>query len=330
MYRIRDRITLNRLSGWCLAAFFVFQLAACTPAPETSKITISGPFEPINQDPASTGYIFTRMQVLETLVEVSREGKLIPGLAKSWHSDATHTRWQFSLRHGVTFHDGSPMDATAVTRSLGIALGKPTPFDKSIFKQINVLASDQIEIVLHHAYRPLPSLLTNYTTAILAPSSFGQFNRIKTLNGTGPYQLSEFEPPHHIQTKKFAQYWGTPAHIDEAEYITGHRSETRALMVQSGQADIVYNLDAAAARMLASSDSLRVYTDPIPRTTLIKLNAGDPRLSDKTVRQALSLALDRSGIATGCCAYRGPKRISCLARRCNNGILTRWNLLSRT
>lgn len=66
-------------------------LSACTPSQPTNKILISGPFEPANNDPASTGYMFTRMQILETLIDVDNQGQLIPGLASSWSNDEGFT-----------------------------------------------------------------------------------------------------------------------------------------------------------------------------------------------------------------------------------------------
>ncbi|MBT3134094.1 ABC transporter substrate-binding protein [Alteromonas sp. ALT199] len=282
-----------------LALVTCLMLSACTPPQPANKITISGPFEPVNNDPASTGYMFTRMQVLETLVEVNNLGQLVPGLASSWKSNSDFTQWEFTLRADVHFHDGALMTANAVYKSLAVAFGKPTPFPKNIISDMEVTSDNTIAFTLNQSYRPFPSLLSNYTTAVVAPSSFGKFNRIKTLAGTGPYKISHFEPPHNISTTRFDNYWGEPAHIENVEYITGHRSETRALMVRTGQADIVYNLDPASVTMLRSNNNVNVFSDRIPRTTLIKLNSGHPFLTDVKVRQALSLALDRESIARG-------------------------------
>lgn len=274
-------------------------LSACTPSPPPNKIVVSGPFEPVNNDPASTGYMFTRMQVLETLVDVDNQGRLIPGLATKWKSNNDFTEWTFNLRSGVYFHDGTLMTVDATYKSLSVALGKPTPFSKDMIANMEIESESSIKFTLNQSYRPFPSLLSNYTTAIVAPSSFGKFNRMKTLVGTGPYKITHFEPPHSLSTTKFNDYWGEPATIENVEYITGHRSETRALMVRTGEADIVYNLDPAAVNMLRTDSNVNLFSDKIPRTTLIKLNSRHPILSDVKVRQALSLAIDRKGIAMG-------------------------------
>ncbi len=277
----------------------LLSLGACSGQRPADKIVISGPFEPVSYDPASSGYIFSRMQVIETLVDVENDGTLIPGLATSWESNPEFTEWTFHLRDGVTFHDGSLLNADVVRKSLAVAFGKPVPFDAGLVKDITTPDAGTVVFTLSQRYRPFPSLMSNYTMAILSPASFGKFNRMKTLVGTGPYQVTDFQPPHNIDTVRFDGYWGRAASIREVEYITGHRSETRALMVKTGQADIVYNLDPAAVKMLKSDDTVSVSSELIPRTTLIKLNLDDPVLAEKPVRQALSLALDRTGIASG-------------------------------
>ncbi|WP_245680375.1 ABC transporter substrate-binding protein [Alteromonas confluentis] len=277
----------------------LLSLTACTPPRSPDKIVISGPFEPVSYDPASSGYIFSRMQVIETLVDVNDDGTLRPGLATGWQSNDDFSEWTFHLREGVKFHDGSTMNAEVVRKSLAVAFGKPVPFDASLVKDITIPDAHTVVFTLSQHYRPFPSLMSNYTMAILSPASFGKFNRMTALIGTGPYKITDFQPPHNISTIRFDDYWGRPGTIKEVEYITGHRSETRALMVKTGQADIVYNLDPAAVEMLKSDDSVSVFSELIPRTTLIKLNLDDPILADRSVRQALSLALDRTGIASG-------------------------------
>ena len=290
---------MNSVKRWLTILMACLFAAACAPAPPENTIIISGPFEPVNQDTATAGYIFTRMQIIETLVDVDDEGNLTPGLAINWHPDETFTQWHFELRPDVYFHDGQPMTAQSVVNSLRVAMGKPAPFNTRLIKHAEALSEREVLFTLTEPFRPFPSLLSNYTTAILSPATFGTFNRIKSLIGTGPYQIEDFEPPHNIKARRFDNYWGKPATIEKAEYITGHRSETRALMVRTGQADIVYNLDPSAVSSLSTNPDVKVFSTPIPRTTQIKLNLALPSLSDPKVRQALSLALDRTGIAEG-------------------------------
>ncbi|WOT06469.1 ABC transporter substrate-binding protein [Shewanella youngdeokensis] len=262
-------------------------------------ITVSGPFEAISLDLAKAGYIFSRLQITQTLVDVDQNGTLIPGLATSWESDKDATVWRFQLRKGVLFHDGTTMDASAVVKSMQIALSKPAPFNTELVKQVSAIDTNTVEFTLHHPYRSFAAILSNYTTAILAASSFDSSDEIVKLTATGPYQMNKFEPPHRVSVRRFEHYYGENAKIAFVDYITGHRSESRALMVQGGSADIVYNLDPASVQLLNHAPNVSVDSTAIPRTILIKLNVADPLLASAAVRQALSMAVDRNGIANG-------------------------------
>ena len=296
---LKPSLVALSLLGQSLLGLSMVSLSGCTEPPANDLLTISGPFEPISLDPAKSGYIYTRMQIIETLVDVADNGELLPGLAQSWQSNNDATVWQFTLKSGVKFHNGAPMTADAVVNSLRIALGKPVPFDISIISGLSIVNGNQIQFTLNRSYRAFAAIMSNYTLAILAPESYNKRRRITQLIGTGPYQLTDFDPPHSVSVSRFADYHGENANIAKATYITGHRAESRALMVQGGSADIVYNLDPAAVQLLNHSDNVTVNSTAIPRSILIKLNAGLPALASRDVRQALSLAIDRRGIAEG-------------------------------
>ncbi len=283
----------------------VLLLSGCMPQQRPDLLTISGPFEAITLDPSKTGYIFTRMQVIETLVNVNDNGQLIPGLASHWQVSEDGLTWRFWLRSDVIFHDGNPMTTKEVVHSLNTAFSKPAPFSTNIISQINSAPDNSVIITLRLPYQPFAAILSNYTTAILASSSYDKQNNIQQLIGTGPYKIKEFEPPHAIEVIKFDQYYGPQAHIPEVRYITGHRSESRALMVENGDADIVYNLDPASIKFLQHSKNVRLDSTPIPRTISIKVNCADNFLQHIEARQALSLALDRYGITEGIMHQQG-------------------------
>ncbi|QJR81092.1 ABC transporter substrate-binding protein [Alteromonas pelagimontana] len=283
----------------CLIIFIALAgLTGCSAPDSSDTLSISGPFEPISLDPARSGYIFSRMQVIETLVDIDNKGQLKPGLATRWEHSKDNRVWTFYLRPNVVFHDQSAMNADAVVNSLNIAFSKPAPYPQDLVEAVTALNESTVQITLSRPYRPFASLLTNYTTAILSPASYNESQEITKLSGTGPYQVEEFQPPHRVGVTKFQNYWGEPAHVSKVVYTTGHRAETRALMVASGQTDIVYNLDAASVDLLKVSKKAKVDSTLIPRTILIKVNASYPALADVKVRQALSLAIDRQGIAT--------------------------------
>ncbi|QMR41594.1 ABC transporter substrate-binding protein [Klebsiella aerogenes] len=281
-----------------LFAFALFLSQGCTDA-DKNEIVISGPFEAVSLAPEKAGYLFTRMQMMETLLNVEPDGSIVAGLAESWHHSNDGLTWTFNLRTNVKFHDGSLMDADSVVKSLSVAFAKPTPVDTQLIGSIKKQDEHTVVITLTHPYPPFPAVLTNSVTGILAPASYDKTGEVIALIGTGPYKLSKFMPPHEIRGTHFDDYYAEKAKIKHVIYVTGHRPESRSLMLEGGDADIVFNLDPASVERLSHNPDLFVDSTSIPRTILVKLNLANPELSDLKVRQALSLAVDRQGIAEG-------------------------------
>lgn len=280
------------LIGLCLGL-----LSACTPKQDPDVLTLGGPFEFTSQDPARDGYIYTRMQVAETLVEVDDKGNLLPGLATDWALSDDGMIWTFTLRKGVRFHDGSPMDAAAVVNALSMARMKPGIITKAPITHITETSETSIAVTLAQPYRLLPDILAHYSSAILSPSSFTDEAQVEWMYGTGPYKIRSFAPPHRLVVSRFDDYWGEPAHIASAAYLTGHRAESRALQVIAGQTDIIYTLDPASLELLHRQEHVTVHSDTIPRTIQIKLNASHPLMAERDARLAMSLAIDRTSIS---------------------------------
>ncbi|WP_246118666.1 ABC transporter substrate-binding protein [Azomonas agilis] len=279
---------------WTLALV----LSACQPNQDPETLNISGPFEFTSQDPSRTGYVYTRLQVAETLVEVAPDGHLLPGLAEYWSAEDGGLRWQFQLRSGVRFHDGQVLEAQTVVQALEIARTKPGILNTLPITQITAEEPLKLSIQLSRPHQPLPAVLAHFSAVILSPASYNAEGQVTWMQGTGPYRLIEFGPPHRLLVQRFEGYWGKVAQIPKVLYLTGHRAESRALQVMAGQTDIVYTLDPASLDLLKRRKDAQVHSELIPRTIQIKLNAGHPYLKDLKARQAISLALDRSGIAT--------------------------------
>lgn len=273
-------------------------LGACGPNQDPEVLTLGGPFEFTSQDPARDGFVYTRLQVAESLLEVDDAGRLLPGLAQGWAVDDDGLTWHLRLREKVRFHDGLPLDADAVVRALEIARRKPGVLRSAPIVEIRAEDRLGVAIRLARPYNPLGALLAHYSTVILSPASYRDGSEVGWMQGTGPYRLEAFDPPHRIRVTRFDGYWGTPARIPQALYLTGHRAESRALQVMAGQTDIVYTLDPASLDLLRRQKDIRVHSDAIPRTIQIKLNAGHPFLAERDARLAMSLALDRQGIAS--------------------------------
>lgn len=288
------RITVS-FSAFLLSAI---GLGLATPSfAEDRTLTVVAPWELKGLDPATIGYAFTRMEVAETLVGTDTEGRPVAALAESWAASADGLTWTFDLRDGVTFHDDSALTAETVVHSLTVALGKPGVLDKAPIASI-AAADGDVVIVLSQPFSPLLSFLSHSSTQILATDAYDEADAVTAIIGTGPYRLVRLEAPQRMEVERFDAYWGEAPQIAKAAFLAVGRGETRALMAESGDADIVFNLDPASIQRLTRSDQVDVEAVPLPRVVSLKVNAGNAMLEDGAVRTALSLAIDRAGIAT--------------------------------
>jgi peptide/nickel transport system substrate-binding protein len=260
-------------------------------------VRVVGPWEIGGLDPNRSGYNFSRMQVTETLVTTDAENRLVPALAESWQVSPDQLSWSFRLRPGVVFHDGTSLTADAVVASLQRARVAP-----GILASAPIAAMEpQDGAVLIRTTRPfaaLPAFLANYTAQVLAPASGTPDGTIRAIIGTGPFRVTSITAPQGFEVERTGTWWGGRVAIAAARYTAVGRGETRALMAETGEADMVFNLPPSAFDRLRRSPRVALIATAIPRTYTLKLNAGGPFFAERGVRQALSAAIDRQGIAT--------------------------------
>lgn len=279
-------------------------IAAATSlmAQNDDRLDVAAQFEIQGPEPSTSGYIFTRMGIAETLVNADAEGQLTPGLATAWTVSDDGLVWRFDIREGVTFHDGTPLTADAVASALETARAKPGPLNGLAITTITP-ETGSVVVTLSEPLAALPAFLAEFRAQILAPAAYGSDGMVTDMIGTGPYRVTDMAPPLSLTGEAFSGYWGAAPHIPSISYSGVSRVESRALMAQSGDADFVFGLDPASVARLSNSDAVEVLSVAIPRTLLMKVNAGHPFLKDVEARQALSLAIDRAGIAKAVLRY---------------------------
>jgi len=286
-----------------LALITVAMLFVAHPVTADEKtLKIVEPFELKSPDPATSGNVYIKMGIAETLIDTDEHGNLLPALATSWQPSEDGLQWRLTLRQGVLFHDGTPFDAAAAARALNVARTKPALLASAPIAEI-VDEGGELVIRLSEPFAPLPAYLAEYRSLIYAPAAYGEDDSVNEVIGTGPFRLTKFEPPLQLEAVRFDDYWGANPTIEKLHYQAVSRAETRALMAESGDADYVSTLDPASIARLRQVDHVTMTAVSLPRTMMLKLNAGHEFLIDVKARQALSLAIDREGLAQAVLRY---------------------------
>lgn len=287
-------VTTAALAAGCSAD------AADSPDADLAHDTLRvvGPFELHSLEPAATSGFFTRLEVAETLVSSDLEGELAPGLATGWTTSDDQESWTFELPQDVVFHDGTALTPQAVADSLEASAAQAgSPLGDAPLDAV-VPTDDGVRFELAEPYPTLAALLTHYSAAVLAPSSYDDAGQVTEVIGTGPYEVERVEMPAKIDVVRADTWRGTPPAIERISYQSAGRAEARALMAASDQADVVFGLEPAGQQRVEAADGIELVTSLQPRTVYLKVNNEHPVLGDVRVRQALSLALDREAMAT--------------------------------
>ena len=258
---------------------------------------------PTSWDPvtSSTGNdINTISLVYASLTQLDEDGVAGPGLAESWEYNETGDEVTFTLRDGLEFTDGTPLDAEAVAASLLRGKTQENSLLKDQLATIDDATADSDTEVTLHLVEPdyqVPNLLAGKTGAIVSPTAFeADAAAIPTAPvGAGPFTIETFVPESNAVLVKNPGYWNADEiHIDRLELSTGTDPSTVIAAIQSGSLDVA----SLPASKVEEAKAAGLDVDIIDSLTVSQVdvhNAIAP-LDDPKVIEALKYAIDRQEI----------------------------------
>jgi peptide/nickel transport system substrate-binding protein len=267
------------------------------------QITIAQPAEATTMDPGRSTQVLTVnyfYNLYDSLTRWDAALKLQPGLATSWKS-LNDTTWEFTLRQGVKFHDGSPFTAEDVKATLerNLVPGKTVvTAGFATLESVQVVSPTTVRIVTR---KPDPLLLVRMAQmgAQILPARLTTDDGVKQLArrpvGTGAYKFVEWVKDERLVMEANRDWWGwegKPPAIDRVVWKPIPDDFPRIVALEKGEADVITNVPPDRMKALADGAGTRIATAPATRTVTFWMNATQPPLSDKRVRQALHYALD--------------------------------------
>jgi ABC-type transport system substrate-binding protein len=236
--------------------------------------------------------------IMEPLFRLGSDENLIPVLGLRAEPSEDGKAWTVALRRGVTFHDGTPFNADAVTHHFGRLLNPDNKFRGRAamgpITAVNKVDAYTVRFELKHAWLPFTRLISS-TRGLggLIPSSAavesGSQDRAPV--GTGPFKFHAWESGDAFTVVKNLDYWakGMP-HLDEIVFKPMTDAQTRYASLQSGQVDIIW-MDVGTILDKARTDpSLKVYSGEDNGAEIFILNTSAAPLDDVNVRRALAHA----------------------------------------
>ncbi|RZU62663.1 ABC transporter substrate-binding protein [Zhihengliuella halotolerans] len=235
----------------------------------------------------------SRWSTAETLVVLDEAGDPLPGLATEWEQTDDLT-WRFSIREGVSFHDGSELTAEAAANSLRAAVeASPVPrILDGVDLQVDV-DGDQVVLTTADTDPLLPNRLSSPQLSILSEAAYEGDTVDPVGTGTGPFELTAVDGTSGATLERFDGYWGEAAAAAGIDVDFVPDGTARAAALRTGTADIV---EAVPAGQAASIDEELITEVPMPRTNTLYLNSESGPFEDPAVRAAAREAIDRAAI----------------------------------
>jgi peptide/nickel transport system substrate-binding protein len=242
----------------------------------------------------------------DTLTTLNSKGQFVPYLAKSVTPNADFTQWTITLRPGITFHDGEPLDANAVKLNIDTARGQNpnvgAPLSTFVDQDIaGVTVTGPLTLVVQMK-TPWPTypayLYGSGRAGIAAPAQLQSTGVCPTkLIGTGPFQLVEWVPNEHMIVKRNPHYWrpGLP-YLDQITFVPVNDAASELNGLTGGSFDVIQTSSANninAMRSEKGSGSIQEYDTARGADVGYGLyNDAKPPFNDMTARLAVAYAGD--------------------------------------
>lgn len=247
------------------------------------------------------GYV-AASSFFDRLTAYDADGNIRPYLAEAIESNEDFTEYTITLREGVMFHDGTPLDAEALKIHFENMVASPiwgpsiTPVDT-----LEVVDDLNLNVVMSSPFSTFPHVLSAQPGFVAAPSQYEDEDGQRNPVGTGPFVFDEWVPEDHLTVRANPDYWreGYPL-LDGIEFRPIPDSTERRRALETGDLDIMETNAAADIADLEESGDYRVYLDSEGETTEMTamLNAARLPFEDPIARQAVAHAIDREAIAT--------------------------------
>ncbi|MBR1190265.1 ABC transporter substrate-binding protein [Bradyrhizobium sp. AUGA SZCCT0160] len=266
-------------------------------------LRISAPANPSSLDPATGGagsdhaFLFT---MYDTLTEWDFETlKPKPGLAESW-SFSDPTTLVLNIRSGVTFHDGTPLDAEAVKFNLERNKSDPKSnikADLAAMESAAVTGPLQVTLKLSTPDAALPGILSDRAGMMVSPAAVkasAAGNVARTPVGAGAYTFVSWADGEKIVIKRNEKYWKpNRPYPDGIEFSIIPELTTGSRSVTAGQNDLMYQLPPRQKAIVERASNIKIFNGPTLYVFQIFLNWAKPPFDNIKVRQAFNFAIDR-------------------------------------
>jgi peptide/nickel transport system substrate-binding protein len=234
--------------------------------------------------------------------------ELQPRIAESWEPNADGSAWTFSIREGITFHNGATLTAQDVVATFEKLINPDGGSSNAqsalggVLSPGNIEAPDDATVVfnLDAPNGNFPTLVSsaNYN-AIIIPADLDPAEWGQTFEGTGPFKLESFTPQQGATFVRNDAYWGEKANADSVEVRFYAEEAPMVLALQGDEVDFIEHFSVSGGRALLDDSNVQVIAISTATHRQLHMRTDKEPFTDARVRQAIGLAIDRNALVDG-------------------------------
>ncbi|WP_456289004.1 glutathione ABC transporter substrate-binding protein [Paenibacillus sp. AK002] len=252
--------------------------------------------------------------IYNTLVIHDKDLNIQPGLAESWKAIDELT-WEFKLRQGVKFTDGSPFNAEVVKANIDRMqdpeVASPRASLVGMIKEVKVVDEYTVQLVTEYAFSPLLAHLAHSAVSMVSAEAIKlDYEKLKAGEkagaylaqnpvGTGVFKLESWNPGQEVKLVANADYWGDKAKVERVTFKVVSEEGTRIAELETGYAHIIDPVSPSSISRIESTDGMSLNRQASLSLSYIGFNNNKEPFNDVRVRQALSMAINKDEIISG-------------------------------
>ncbi len=263
-------------------------------------------------------------QIFERLTDYEADGSVYGLLATEFEA-LDELTWEFKLRQGVKFHDGTDFTANdvkaSIERLIAPETASPRAFILNMVEEVVVVDDHTVQIKTNIPFAPLPAHLAHNAGSIIPAHAIEEENNGgKTINehpiGTGPFKLTAWDRGAEIKMERNEDYWGEKANLDTLTFKVVPEDSTRIAMLETGEANavLVGAPDVQRVEAMSQLDTVRIHGT---RMDYLGFNMNKAPFDDIRVRQAIAMAVNKDDIVYGILDGQGVPAVGPLAPTVN-------------
>ncbi|RSK28780.1 glutathione ABC transporter substrate-binding protein [Bacillus sp. HMF5848] len=259
-------------------------------------------------------------QIFERLTDYAPDGSVVPLLATEYNKIDDLT-WEFKLREGVKFHDGTDFKADAVKMSIERLIdpdfASPRAVVLNMVEEVIVIDDYTVHFKTTIPFAPLPAHLAHNAGSIIAPSAIegensGGMKVDENPIGTGPFKFDSWARGSEIKFVRNEEYWGEKPAVASVVMKNVPEQATRVAMLETGEANVMLIGSSDVERVSAMSD-VEITRVRGTRMDYLGFHMGKAPYDNINVRQAVAMAVNKDDIVNGILDGQGVAAVGPLA-----------------